>query len=107
MFRQEDRSLYLDYQVGEETWWSYQTVGALVSSDITPGLGNLISPLDADTPEFCYLLSSCSKRIIDNHLCTVGQNNLLDVKLFTPSLAACRDHCERTTECRSAQSSVW
>ena len=33
----------------------------------------------------------------------MGQNNLLDVKLFTPSLAACRDHCERTTECRSAQ----
>lgn len=30
----------------------------------------------------------------------MGQNNLLDVKLFTPSLAACRDHCERTTECR-------
>ena len=34
MFRQEDRSRYLDYQVGEETWWSYQTVGALVSSHI-------------------------------------------------------------------------
>ena len=40
--------------------------------------------LDADTPEFCYLLNSCSKRIIENLLCTVGQNNLLDVKLFTP-----------------------
>ena len=57
-------------------------------------------PQGADTPEFCYLLRSCSKRIIDNVLCTIGENNFLDVKLFTTDLSACRDHCETTEGCR-------
>ena len=55
---------------------------------------------EADTPEFCYLLSSCSKRMIENVLCTIGENNFLDVKLFTPSLAACQQHCEDTMGCK-------
>ena len=55
---------------------------------------------DADTPEFCYLLSSCSKRMIENVLCTIGANNFLDVKLFVPSLSACQQHCETTQGCR-------
>ena len=61
--------------------------------------GILFTP-EADTPEFCYLLSSCSKRMIENVLCTIGENNFLDVKLFTPSLAACQQHCEDTTGCK-------
>ena len=72
---------------------------------------------EADTPEFCYLLTSCSKRITQNLLCTVGENNLLDVRylcettlplltnwmdcrLFSPTLAACRTACEETEGCR-------
>ena len=55
---------------------------------------------EADTPEFCYLLSSCSKRMIENVLCTIGENNFLEVKLFTPSLAACQQHCEDTMGCK-------
>ena len=96
-----DRSRSPDCQVGAGTL-SCRPGRSLVASRQSSQSNTYspLDPLDADTPEFCYLLSSCSKRIIDNHLCTVGQNNLLDVKLFTPSLAACRDHCERTTECR-------
>ena len=56
--------------------------------------------IGADTPEFCYQLRSCSRRIIDNALCTIGENNLLDVKLFTPDLGACRNLCESTAGCR-------
>jgi len=72
------------------------------SSEVVPkGRQIAISRLSgADTPEFCYLLRSCSKRIIDNVLCTIGENNFLDVKLFTPDLSACRDHCENTEGCR-------
>ena len=64
------------------------------SKQLTPLL------LDADTPEFCYLLSSCSKRMIENVQCTIGANNFLDVKLFVPNLAACQQHCETTQGCR-------
>ena len=56
--------------------------------------------LDADTPEFCYLMRSCSKRMIENVLCTIGANNFLDVKLFVPNLAACQKHCDMTDGCR-------
>ena len=61
---------------------------------------NLLENLDADTPEFCYLLSSCSKRMIENVLCAIGANNFLAVKLFVPDLAACKQHCEDTEDCR-------
>ena len=32
--------------------------------------------------EFCYLLQSCSKRMVDNLESKIGKNNFLDVKLF-------------------------
>ncbi len=74
--------------------------------------------------EFCYVLRSCSKRMVDNLECTLGKNNFLvllyldisdkekgfdfffemcllqDIKMFVPRLEECRRHCLRTEGCR-------
>jgi len=91
-----------DKKIEDEDSTAIAPTGRQIAISRLTGRGGSLFQLDtdADTPEFCYLLSSCSKRIIENLLCTVGQNNLLDVKLFTPSLAACRDHCEASDGCR-------
>lgn len=50
--------------------------------------------------QFCYLLNSCSKRMIDNIQCPLGQNNFLEVKLFVPKLESCAEECRQTEGCR-------
>ncbi len=47
-----------------------------------------------DRDEFCYILRSCSKRMVDNVECTLGRNNFLDVKYFVPNVQECRQHCQ-------------
>jgi hypothetical protein len=51
-------------------------------------------------PSLCYLLSSCSQRIVTHRQCTLGRNNFLDLKFFTPSLSACRSYCLSVAGCR-------
>ena len=53
-----------------------------------------------DTSEFCYLLSSCSKRVIDNIQCDLGRNNFLDVRFFVPNVEECQAFCRDTPGCR-------
>ena len=53
-----------------------------------------------DSSEFCYLLSSCSKRVIDNIQCTLGRNNFLDVRFFVPNVEECQSFCQETPGCR-------
>ena len=50
--------------------------------------------------EFCYLLKSCAKRMIDNMNCPLGKNNFLEVKFFVPTVEICGDHCRSTQGCR-------
>ena len=61
---------------------------------------NLISSAAVDTSEFCYLLSSCSKRVIDNIQCDLGRNNFLDVRFFVPNVEDCQTFCRDTPGCR-------
>ena len=65
----------------------------------SPG-GNALSAPSPPAPSLCYLLSSCSQRIVTNRQCTLGRNNFLDVKFFTPSLSACRSYCQSVAGCR-------
>ena len=51
-------------------------------------------------PSLCYLLSSCSQRVVTHRQCTLGRNNYLAVKFFTPSSSACQSHCEAQAGCR-------
>ncbi len=59
---------------------------------------------DQNNPEsrsqFCYVLRSCAKRMVDNVECTLGKNNFLDMKMFVPRLDDCRVHCLETEGCR-------
>ena len=48
----------------------------------------------APQDEFCYILRSCSKRMVDNVQCTLGRNNFLDVEYFVPSLESCKLKCQ-------------
>ena len=48
---------------------------------------------DENKPEFCYLLRSCAKRMIDNVKCTLGKNNFLDVKFFVRRKEDCQAFC--------------
>ncbi len=50
--------------------------------------------------QFCYLLSSCAKRMIDHINCPLGRNNFLEVKFFVPSLEICAEHCRASEGCR-------
>ena len=56
-----------------------------------------------DTSEFCYLLSSCSKRVIDNIQCDLGRNNFLDVRFFVPNVEDCQAFCRDSPGCRYSQ----
>ena len=56
-----------------------------------------------NTTALCYLLSSCSPHVVTHRQCTLTRHNYLAVKLFTPSLAACKEHCEATAGCRYGQ----
>ena len=53
-----------------------------------------------DTSEFCYLLRSCSKRVIDNIQCDLGRNNFLDVRFFVPNVEDCQAFCRDSPGCR-------
>ena len=46
--------------------------------------------------QFCYLLRSCAKRMIDNINCPLGQNNFLEVRFFVPNLESCAEYCRDT-----------
>ena len=50
--------------------------------------------------QFCYLLRSCAKRMIDNINCPLGQNNFLEVRFFVPNLESCAEYCRDTQGCR-------
>ena len=50
--------------------------------------------------QFCYLLKSCAKRMIDNINCPLGKNNFLDMKFFVPNLEGCAELCRDTRGCR-------
>ena len=55
---------------------------------------------DETRSQFCYLLKSCAKRMIDNMDCALGKNNFLAVKYFVPTVETCADHCKDTEGCR-------
>eukprot|EP00096_Caligus_rogercresseyi_P005548 TRINITY_DN2131_c0_g1_i2.p1 TRINITY_DN2131_c0_g1~~TRINITY_DN2131_c0_g1_i2.p1 ORF type:complete len:555 (+),score=117.14 TRINITY_DN2131_c0_g1_i2:130-1794(+) len=50
--------------------------------------------------EFCYLLRSCAKRMVEKSKCVLGKNNFLDVKFFVQSTDACQKHCLEVEGCR-------
>jgi hypothetical protein len=57
-------------------------------------INSLLATKDSDRTEFCYILRSCSKRMVDKVRCTLGRNNFLDVKYFVPSVEHCKAHCQ-------------
>ena len=71
------------------------------ASEALAGINSLIAGRLQQTPttaapkdEFCYILRSCSKRMVDNVKCTLGRNNFLDVEYFVPSLESCQLKCQ-------------
>eukprot|EP00095_Tigriopus_kingsejongensis_P003413 maker-scaffold1126_size61158-snap-gene-0.10 protein:Tk03413 transcript:maker-scaffold1126_size61158-snap-gene-0.10-mRNA-1 annotation:"microneme protein " len=59
-----------------------------------------LNVIGATQEEFCFILRSCSKRMVDNIQCTLGKNNFLDVKFFVASTEECQQHCQQTDGCR-------
>ena len=64
------------------------------------GINEVRLSTQIDTSEFCYLLSSCSKRVIDNLECTLGRNNFLDVRFFVANVEDCQAFCRKSPGCR-------
>ena len=74
------------------------------ASESLAGLNSLIAgrtaavtTTAAPQDEFCYILRSCSKRMVDNVQCTLGRNNFLDVEYFVQSLESCKLKCQVRT----------
>ncbi|XP_040571187.1 uncharacterized protein [Lepeophtheirus salmonis] len=62
---------------------------------------DVLLTLKEDTKsEFCYLLRSCAKRMVEKTKCVLGKNNFLDVKFFVQSSEKCGKHCLETEGCR-------
>ena len=64
------------------------------------GYYKYFSEEDETRGQFCYLLKSCAKRMVDNMNCPLGKNNFLEVKFFVPTVEMCGNHCRDTAGCR-------
>ena len=64
------------------------------------GYYKYFSEEDGTRGQFCYLLKSCAKRMVDNMNCPLGKNNFLEVKFFVPTVETCGNHCRDTPGCR-------
>ena len=63
-------------------------------NSLVAGRTAAVTTTAAPQDEFCYILRSCSKRMVDNVQCTLGRNNFLDVEYFVPSLESCKLKCQ-------------
>ncbi|TRY74923.1 hypothetical protein TCAL_07513 [Tigriopus californicus] len=68
--------------------------------DLPPAINPLLNQIGTNQEEFCFILRSCSKRMVDNVQCALGKNNFLDVKFFVESTDECKIHCQATNGCR-------
>ena len=68
-----------------------------INSLVAGRTGAAVTTTAAPQDEFCYILRSCSKRMVDNVQCTLGRNNFLDVEYFVPSLESCKLKCQVRT----------